>query len=106
MTDDSLVQHVGPNPGPQTRAFSSSADITLYGGQAGGGKSYLTLLRFAVHADQNPGYFGCIFRREMPMITVGGGLWEESMGLFPIFGAKPNLSTREWRFPNRSLVRA
>lgn len=46
-----LVQVVGaavnqkfiPNPGPQTEAWNSQADILLYGGQAGGGKSALAL---------------------------------------------------------------
>lgn len=98
------VERITTNPGPQTKAFASSADITVYGGAAGGGKTHLALLRFAVHAAENPGYFGIIFRREMPMITVGGGLWEESMKLFPLFGARPNISMREWRFPNRSLI--
>jgi hypothetical protein len=32
-----------PNPGPQTEAFFCRADILLYGGQAGGGKSNLLL---------------------------------------------------------------
>ena len=32
-----------PNPGPQTDAYFSKAFITLYGGQAGGGKSDLEL---------------------------------------------------------------
>ena len=32
-----------PNPGPQTNAYLSEADILLYGGQAGGGKSQLNL---------------------------------------------------------------
>ena len=36
---------IGPNPGPQSDAYASSADITVYGGQANGGKSFLTLLR-------------------------------------------------------------
>lgn len=96
--------HIGTNPGPQTDAFASSSDITVYGGQAGGGKTYLTLLRFGVHADRYPGYAAIIFRREMPMITVGGGLWEESMGLYPIWAAKPNQSTFTWRFPQRSII--
>ena len=30
-----------PNPGPQTDAYFSQADVLLYGGQAGGGKSLL-----------------------------------------------------------------
>jgi predicted phage terminase large subunit-like protein len=96
--------HIGPNPGPQTAAFASTADITVYGGQAGGGKSYLTLLRFAVHADQTPGYSAIIFRREMPMVKQAGGLWEESMGLFPVFGATANSGDHFWRFKKRSLI--
>jgi hypothetical protein len=32
-----------PLPGPQTEAYLSKADILLYGGQAGGGKSYLVM---------------------------------------------------------------
>lgn len=98
------VVRIGPNPGPQSEAFASAATITAYGGQAGGGKSYLTLLRMGVHADRYPGYSGIIFRREMPMVTVGGGLWEESMGLYPAFGAKPNSGQYFWRFGGRSLV--
>lgn len=36
-----LKQPFLPNPGPQTAALESLADILLYGGQAGGGKSAL-----------------------------------------------------------------
>src|SRR5512147_435451 len=32
-----------PNPGPQTQAYFSKADVLLYGGQPGGGKSQLIL---------------------------------------------------------------
>ena len=35
---------VAPNPGPQTMAFNSEADIVGYGGSAGGGKSALIAL--------------------------------------------------------------
>jgi hypothetical protein len=39
-----------PNPGPQTDAYFCSADILLYGGQGGGGKSDLGLgLAFTAH---------------------------------------------------------
>ena len=30
-----------PNPGPQTQAYHSQADVLLYGGEPGGGKSQL-----------------------------------------------------------------
>lgn len=39
-----------PNPGPQTRAYFSKADVLLYGGEPGGGKSQLILgLAFNEH---------------------------------------------------------
>ncbi|MGH6815603.1 MAG: terminase, partial [Hyphomicrobiaceae bacterium] len=39
-----------PNPGPQTLAYFSPADILLYGGQGGGGKSQVLLgLAFTKH---------------------------------------------------------
>lgn len=66
--------------------------------------THVALQRFAYHADRYPGYAGIIFRREMPMVTVGGGLWEEAMGMFPIFGAKPNSGNYSWRFRRRSMV--
>lgn len=96
---------IGTNPGPQSDYVGSSADITAFGGAAGGGKTMGTLFRFGWHADRYPGYYAAIFRREMPMVTVGGGLWEESMKLYPVWGAKPNITMHEWRFPKgRSLV--
>ena len=39
-----------PNPGPQTEAFLTEADVVLYGGEPGGGKSQLGLgLAFECH---------------------------------------------------------
>jgi hypothetical protein len=39
-----------PNPGPQTEAYFSEADVLLYGGEPGGGKSQLVLgLAFECH---------------------------------------------------------
>jgi predicted phage terminase large subunit-like protein len=97
--------HVGPNLGPQTAYVASAADITIFGGTAGPGKSWGTLFRMGVHADRYPGYYGVVFRRESPQITGGGGLWEESTKLYPIWGAKARAGgVLDWRWPNRSMV--
>lgn len=50
-----------PNPGPQTDAYLSDADLLLYGGAAGGGKSQLLLgLAMTKHQDS------AIFRQAYP----------------------------------------
>lgn len=48
-----------PNPGQQTKAYFSNADIVLYGGAGGGGKSYL-----AIALATQKHYRSIIFRRE------------------------------------------
>jgi predicted phage terminase large subunit-like protein len=46
-----------------------------------------------------------IFRRKSTEITGGGGLWEESMKLFPIWGANMRQAPMlDWRFKNRSMI--
>jgi hypothetical protein len=56
---DELAQPFIPNPGPQTQAMLSEADILLYGGAAGGGKSALEIGAFF-----RDHYSGLILRRE------------------------------------------
>jgi hypothetical protein len=79
-----------PNPGPQTDAYLSEADMVLYGGQAGGGKSNL-LLGWGV----NEASIGIIFRREM---TQTDGL--EADGKKIIGSQGWNGSDHEWTRPD------
>ena len=53
-----------PNPGPQTAAYFSLADITLYGGQGGGGKTDL-LVGLGLTAHRN----SLIMRRTYPNLA-------------------------------------
>ena len=75
-----------PNPGPQTAAYLSEADILLYGGQAGGGKSNL-LIGWGI----NTSAVGIIFRREL---TQTDGL--EADGKQVIGSDGWNGSDHEW----------
>lgn len=90
-------------PGPQESFGASSADIVVYGGAAGGGKTYALLLDMLRDKD-NPKFRGTIFRRTRPEITNEGGLWDESSSLYPLFGGVPNQQRLSWRFPSGAQV--
>lgn len=88
-----------PQPGPQTEFLACPADIAIYGGAAGGGKSYGLLLDPLRHY-KNKEFGGIIFRRTSVQVRNEGGLWDESMKLYSLFRAHPREATLEWRFPS------
>ena len=98
-----VIKQISPQPGPQTEFLACSADIVIYGGAAGGGKTWALLFEAARHVDL-AGYYAVIFRREIAQITSQGGLWDESNKLYPQVGAKPNLTARRWKFPSGSTI--
>lgn len=83
----------------------SRADIAIYGGAAGGGKSWSLLWEpeSRGHVD-NPGFGAVIFRRTYPELMSEGGLWDESMKLYPLLGATPKVGNLQWRFPSGARV--
>ena len=52
---------IKPQPGPQEMALASSADILIYGGSAGGGKTWALLLECLRHI-ANPNFHAAISR--------------------------------------------
>lgn len=88
-----------PQAGPQTMFMSSSADVIIYGGAAGGGKTYALLMEALRHKDVK-GFGSVIFRKNYTQITSEGGLWDASQKLFgkvpdAIPGKTPKL---HWEF--------
>lgn len=90
---------LAPQVGPQTQFCASTADIAFYGGAAGGGKTFGLLLDPMRH-HTNPLFGGVIFRKTSVQIRNEGGLWDESMEVYPLLGGQPRESTLEWRFPS------
>lgn len=95
------MQKIMPQPGPQTAFMATPANICIYGGAAGGGKTFgllLSALRY-----KNVQNFGCtIFRKNFNQIFSQGGLWDESMELYSkIAGAEPKNSRGQWWFRNQ-----
>ncbi len=87
---------IKPQEGPQEVFLSTPADIAIYGGAAGGGKSFGLLLEPLRHMD-NTHFTGVIFRRETPQIINPGGLWGESVKLYAPFDITPNRQLLSWR---------
>lgn len=86
-------------PGPQSNFLSSTADIAIFGGAAGGGKSYGLLLDPLRHYN-NGDFGGTIFRKTSVQVRSEGGLWDESMKVLPQLGGIPRESRLEWNFPS------
>lgn len=93
------MTRIAPQEGPQEVFLSSPADIAIYGGGAGGGKTWALLLEAIRHV-LNPTFGGVLFRRTYPQITAIGGMWDESLKLYPLLGAKPNKTDLYWEFPS------
>jgi len=95
---------VKPQPGPQEQFLASSADIAIYGGAAGGGKSYALLLEGLRHID-NADFGAVIFRRTLVDVKKQGSLFDTSLPLYGQFGAKPRQAGDIlWRFPSRAKI--
>lgn len=90
---------ISPQPGPQTMFLSSTADICIFGGSAGGGKTYGILLEPLRHHD-NKDFNAIIFRRNGKQIKNQGGLWDESLKIYPLLGAVPRQYMLDWIFPD------
>lgn len=88
---------IAPQEGPQTRFMSSSADIVFYGGGAGGGKSRGLLMDAARYYDVQ-GYNAVIFRKSYGEITNAGGLWDDSMEVYPYLGGEPREGSLDWQW--------
>jgi predicted phage terminase large subunit-like protein len=94
---------IRPQPGPQEQFLSTSADIAIYGGAAGGGKSWALLVEPLRHI-HNPQFGAVIFRRTSPQIRNEGGPWDESAKLYPLLGAEAKESVLEWKFPSGAAI--
>jgi len=92
-------QTIMPQEGPQTAFLGTSADIAIYGGSAGGGKTWALLLEDLRHI-HNPGFGSVTFRRSTVQIRNEGGLWDESANLYPLVGAEPKEHVLTWTFPS------
>lgn len=102
--NSSIAIHIAPQIGPQTDFLATSADLAIYGGAAGGGKSYALLLEPLRHFN-NPKFGGVVFRRNSVQVRNEGGLWDESMAIYRMLGGHPREAFLEWEFPSGSRLK-
>lgn len=98
-----VENEIRPQPGPQEQFLASSADIAIYGGAAGGGKTYALTMELCRHADV-PGFAAIVFRRLSTQITGGGSIWQESLGILSACGGVPRPHRTDWYFPSGAIV--
>jgi predicted phage terminase large subunit-like protein len=96
---------ISGQPGPQTDFLRSSADICVYGGAAGGGKTVGLILEPLRHATRVANFTAVFFRRSTPQITNPGGLWDESQEFYPRVGGTPHVGMREWRWARGGKIK-
>lgn len=97
---------LSPQPGPQYDFLECNADICIYGGAAGSGKTFAVLMEPIYHLHVK--HFGAvIFRRNSTMVRNQGGLWDTSMSIYPNprLGGQPKETTLEWDFPAGTSIK-
>ena len=76
----------------------------IYGGAAGGGKTYALLLEECRNSN-NPKFNSIIFRKNNTQIFINGGLWDSAMSLLPLIGAIPKKTPNpQFVFPSGAKV--
>lgn len=88
---------IGPKSPKQYDFMHSDADITVFGGAAGAGKSYLGVMDFLKHVHL-PTFRGCMVRRTTPQLKGPGGLQEKAEQLFRLIDPKVRWRDKEHHF--------
>ena len=96
-------KRVSPQPGPQQAFLSSSADIAIFGGSAGAGKTFALELEPLRHCSVQ-GFNAVLLRRTSEQIRKAGGPWDESFNLYPLAGGTPRAISLEWQFPSGAKI--
>jgi phage terminase large subunit-like protein len=96
-------QVIRPQRGSQELAMNIKADLIIYGGAAGSGKSHLLLMKSLPYI-KDPNFHASYFRRNTKQLTQQGGLWEESGKMYRPFKPKTNSSDKKHTFRSGSSI--
>src|ERR1700738_5376697 len=96
---------ISAQPGPQTEFLQTAADICIYGGAAGSGKTVGLILEPLRHVGRVANFTAVFFRRTTPQITNPGGLWDESQNFYPRLRGTPHPPSPQWRWPRGGKIK-
>ena len=96
---------LAPQKGPQEKFLATSADVCIYGGAAGGGKTFGLLLEPLRHI-KNKDFNAVIFRKNYTQVTSPGGLWDSSKKIYSSVKDSYPLKTPKlhWTFSSGATV--
>lgn len=101
----SVAEDILIKPQPRQELFlTTPADIAIFGGAAGGGKSY-SLLLDPIRYSHVPGFSSVIFREQHGDIVNPGGLWDSSYDIYPYTGANAYQSSNTWKWESGAKVK-
>ncbi len=98
-----MSEVIRPQKGKQELAMKTKADVLIYGGAAGSGKSRLLLMKPLEHMD-DPNFTGVFFRKTVKNLEGAGGLWPEGWKLYQQFGVHKRDQAKEYIFPSGMKV--
>ena len=98
-----MIDELRPQAGPQEQFLKNSANIVIYGGAAGGGKTFALLLE-CMRWIHKANFSAVIFRRTSTQVRNSGGLWDTSTLIYPMEGGYPRESRLEWVFPSGAKI--
>lgn len=94
---------IEPQPGPQTQFLECEADIAIFGGSAGGSKSYSILLD-VIRGVELPKCRDLIVRRQLKDLTDEGGMIDDARDVFGATDATFNGSKNHFKWPSGAAV--
>ncbi|QDP59442.1 MAG: putative terminase large subunit [Prokaryotic dsDNA virus sp.] len=94
---------IAPQKGSQELAMNIKADLIIYGGAAGSGKSHLMLMKSLPYIN-DPNYNASYFRRNTKQLTQQGGLISEAKKMYRPFKPKWHGTDKQFTFKSGATI--